>query len=172
MIDRYRRLFEWHQWLEDGLCWTMVQPLDDAVSGDDLLRRLNGGRDPERRVMAYPGEEALDEDRPVLFVFQGEGAWGFLEFTFGFATPDDILAELSRDARVWMATWHFKGGWTILHAAHGEIRARMRQFIFVEHAIEEGDPGILLGRWAEAHDEEIRDARARYDATAIRTASA
>ncbi|MFD1937544.1 MULTISPECIES: hypothetical protein [Nonomuraea] len=143
MIDHYRNLFEWHQWLEDALSWTVVQPLDEELTVDDLLWRLNGGRDPEQRTMAYPTEAAFDEDQPVLFAFEGEGAWGFLEFTYGYGIPDHVLTELSKESRVWMTTWHFNGGYTILYAADGKIRARMRDFIFVEHAFEHGDPSIL-----------------------------
>lgn len=33
----------------------------------------------------------------------------------------------------------------VLHAADGKIRARMRDFIFTEHVVEEGDPSILAG---------------------------
>ncbi|MFC6577017.1 hypothetical protein [Planomonospora parontospora] len=143
MIDYYRSLFDQHGYLENGLCWTVVQPLNEEITTDDLLRRLNGGRDPEHRIMEYPTEEAFMEDLPVLFVFKGEGTWGFLEFSYGFGLSDRVLTELSKESRVWMTTWHFKGGYTILYAADGEIRARMRDFIFTEHAIEQGDPSIL-----------------------------
>ncbi|MEU8358212.1 hypothetical protein AB0C27_19555 [Nonomuraea sp. NPDC048882] len=143
MIDHYRSLFSRQQRFEDALCWTVVQPLDEEITVDDLLRWLNGGRDPEKRTMAYPGEEAGEEDLPVLFVYEGEGAWGFLEFSYGFATPDHILTELSKESRVWMTTWHFNGGYTMLHAADGKIRARMRNFIFAEHTCQEGDLSVL-----------------------------
>ncbi|WP_406311903.1 hypothetical protein OHA77_24845 [Streptosporangium sp. NBC_01639] len=143
MINYYRDFFERHQWLEDGLSWTVVQPLNEEITVDDLLRRLNGGRAPEQRVMEYPGEEAGEEDRPVLLVSEGEGTWGFLELAYGFGLSDRVLIELSRESRVWMVTWHFKGGYTILYAAGGEIRARMRNFIFTEHRVENGDPSIL-----------------------------
>jgi hypothetical protein len=143
VIDHYRSLFNRYQWLEDALCWTVVQPLDEEITVDDLLWRLNGGRAPEQRTMAYPTEEAIDEDLPVLFVFEGEGAWGFLEFTYGMAPSDRVLTELSKESRVWMVTWHFNGGYTILYAADGEIRAWMRDFIFTEHRIERGDPSVL-----------------------------
>ncbi|MFF0306895.1 hypothetical protein ACFYSC_05675 [Streptosporangium sp. NPDC004379] len=143
MIDHYRSLFERNQWLENGLCWIIVQPLNEEITVDDLLRRLNGGRDPEHRIMEYPTEEAFTEDRPVFFVFKGQGGWGFLEFSYGIAPSDLVLTELSKEARVWMTTWHFKGGETLLYAAGGEIRARMRDFLFPEHTIQQGDPGIL-----------------------------
>ncbi|MFG1619325.1 hypothetical protein ACGFI3_41780 [Nonomuraea wenchangensis] len=143
MIDHYRNLFNQQQWFEDGLCWTVVQPLDEEITVGDLLWRLNGGRDPEERIMEYPREDAGEEFLPVLFIYEGEGAWGFLEFAYGFATPDYILTELSKESRVWMTTWHFNGGYTILYAAEGKIRARMRNFIFAEHTIQEGDPSIL-----------------------------
>ncbi|GIH65228.1 hypothetical protein Msi02_60450 [Microbispora siamensis] len=93
--------------------------------------------------MACPREDAVMEDLPVIFVYEGEGAWGFLEFSHGFATPDHILTELSKGSRVWMTTWHFNGGYTFLYAADGRIRARMRDFLFREHASLEGDPSIL-----------------------------
>ncbi|WP_344979145.1 hypothetical protein [Streptosporangium fragile] len=143
MIDYYRSFFERHQWLENGLSWTVVQPLNEEITVDDLLRRLNGGRDPEQRIMDYPGEEAMDEGCPVLLVSRGEGTWGFLELAYGFGLSDRVLTELSRESRVWMVTWHFNGGYTILYAADGKIRARMRDFIFTEHRIEDGDPSIL-----------------------------
>ncbi|NRQ31476.1 hypothetical protein HII36_06425 [Nonomuraea sp. NN258] len=142
MIDHYRDLFDWHQWLEHALCWTVVQPLDDEITVDDLLRRLNGGREPQH-IMEYPIEEAYTEEQPVLFAFESEGTHGFLEFSCGYATPDRILVELSKTSRVWMTTWHFNGGYTILHAADGEIKARISYFIFAEHRIQEGDPDIF-----------------------------
>ncbi|ACZ91285.1 hypothetical protein [Streptosporangium roseum] len=145
MIDYYRDFFERHQWLEHGLSWTVVQPLNEEITVDDLLRRLNGGLAPEQRVMEYPREEAGEEDRPVLLVSGGEGTWGFLELTCGFGLSDRVLTALSTESRVWMVTWHFNGGYTILYAAAGEIRARMRDFIFTEHVFEEGDPSILAG---------------------------
>ncbi|MET9249320.1 hypothetical protein [Nonomuraea sp. NPDC003709] len=94
MIDHYRNLFNRQQWFEDGLSWTVVQPLDEEITVGDLLWRLNGGRDPEERIMEYPIEKA-------------------------------------------------GGGYTMLYAADGKIRARMRNFIFTRHAIQEGDPSIL-----------------------------
>ncbi|WP_068902464.1 hypothetical protein [Planomonospora sphaerica] len=164
MIDHYRSLFGWHQWLESGLCWIVVRPLNQATTVDDLLRQLNGGRDPEHRTMAYPTEEAIDEDLPVFFVFEGEGTWGFLEFTFGMAPDDRTLIELSKESRVWMTTWHFKGGYTILCAADGTIRARMRDFIFTEHRIEEGDPSILAGFRSMLEGLDPQDYRGKYSA--------
>lgn len=143
MIDHYRNLFARLQWLEDGLCWTVVQPLNEEITVSDLLRRLNGGRDPEERIMEYPIEEAGEVFQPVLFVYEGDGAWDFLEFSYGFTTPDYILGELSKDARVWMTTWHVRGGYAILYAADGRIRARIRDFAFAVHAVEEGDPIIF-----------------------------
>ncbi|MFI7617288.1 hypothetical protein ACIBP6_39300 [Nonomuraea terrae] len=143
MIDHYRRLFQQQQWFEDALCWIVVRPLDEETTADDLLWRLNGGRDPEERVMTYPREEAFEEEQPVFFVHEGEGAYGFLEFSHGFAPADHILAELSKESRVWMTTWHFNGGYTILYAADGRVRAQMRNFIFTEHATGEGDPSVL-----------------------------
>lgn|GEM_PF-6615897 len=74
VIDYYRGFFERHQWLENGLCWIVVRPLNQATTVDDLLRQLNGGRDPEHRTMAYPTEEAIDEDLPVFFVFDNPDA--------------------------------------------------------------------------------------------------
>ncbi|GAA3442362.1 hypothetical protein [Planomonospora venezuelensis] len=145
MIDYYRDFFEQHQWLEDGLSWTVVQPLNEEITPGDLLRRMNGGRDPEQRTMEYPREEAMDEDRPVLLVSEGEGTWGFLELAYGFGLSDRVLMELSEESRVWMVTWHFNGGYTVLYAAGGEIRARMRDFIFTEHIFEQGDPNVLAG---------------------------
>ncbi|MFD0888047.1 hypothetical protein ACFQ08_26195 [Streptosporangium algeriense] len=143
MIDYYRDFFERHQWLENGLSWTVVRPLNEKITLDDLLRRLNGGPDPERRTMEYPREEAMDEDRPVLLVTGKEGAWGFLELAHGFGLSDRVLTELSEESHVWMVTWHFNGGYTILHAADGEIRAWMRDFLFTEHIVEQGDPSVL-----------------------------
>ncbi|MGW0483600.1 hypothetical protein [Nonomuraea sp. NPDC003214] len=143
MIDHYRNLFDRHQWLEDTLNWTVVQPLDEGTTVDDLLWRLNGGREPQQRTMEYATEEAYLEDQPVFFAFKGAGTYGFLEFSCGYATPDHILVELSKTSRVWMATWHMNGGYTLLYAADGEIKARMGYFIFAEHLIQLGDPSIL-----------------------------
>ncbi|TYB45140.1 hypothetical protein FXF51_60165 [Nonomuraea sp. PA05] len=143
MIDHYRSLFDRHQWLENALCWTVVQPLDEEISVDVLLRRLNGGRDPHRRIMEYPTEEPWSEDLPVLFAFEDERTYGFLEFSYGYALADHILAGLSKASRVWMTTWHTFGGYTILHAADGEIKARMVDFVFAEHRVQQGDSSIL-----------------------------
>ncbi|MFD0659525.1 hypothetical protein [Thermocatellispora tengchongensis] len=38
-----------------------------------------------------------------------------------------------------------QGGHTILYAADGKIRARLRDFIFAEHIIQEGDQSVLAG---------------------------
>ncbi|WP_181448610.1 hypothetical protein [Nonomuraea aridisoli] len=46
MIDHYRRLFQQQQWFEEALCWIVVLPFDEETTADDLLWRLNGGRDP------------------------------------------------------------------------------------------------------------------------------
>ncbi|GAA0952749.1 hypothetical protein [Nonomuraea longicatena] len=143
MIDHYRNLFDWHQWLEHALCWTVVQPLDKEITVDGLLRQLNGGSEPPQHTMENPTEEAFTGDQPVLLAFEGEGTYGFLEFSCGYAIPDHILVELSKTSRVWMTTWHFKGGYTILYAAAGEIKARMCDFIFAEHRIQEGDPNLM-----------------------------
>ncbi|MGV9328182.1 hypothetical protein [Streptosporangium sandarakinum] len=164
MIDHYRSLFERNQWLEDGLCWIIVQPLNEEITVDDLLRRLNGGRDPEHRIMEYPTEEAFTEDRPVFFVFKGQGGWGFLEFSYGIDPSDLVLTELSKEARVWMTTWHFKGGETLLYAADGKIRARMRDFLFPEHTIQQGDPGILTGFRAMLDSLGLEDYRGKCSA--------
>ncbi|ACZ91276.1 hypothetical protein [Streptosporangium roseum] len=164
VIDHYRDLFECHQWLESGLCWIVVQPLNEEITVDDLLWRLNGGRDPEQRTMAYPTEEAIEEFQPVLFVFEDEGAWGFLEFTYGMAPSDRALTELSKESRVWMTTWHFKGGYTILYAADGKIRARMRDFIFTEHITEDGDPSVLADFRAMLDSLGPQDYRGKYSA--------
>ncbi|MFI6511576.1 hypothetical protein ACIBCT_28535 [Streptosporangium sp. NPDC050855] len=143
MIDYYRDFFERHQWLENALSWTVVQPLDEEITADDLLRRVNGGRAPEQRVMECPREESGEEGCPVLLVSEGEGTWGFLDLAGGFGLSDRVLTALSAESRVWMVTWHFNGGYTILYAAGGEIRARTRDFLFTEHVVEEGDPSIL-----------------------------
>lgn len=164
VIDHYRSLFERNQWLEDGLCWIIVQPLNEEITVDDLLRRLNGGRDPEHRIMEYPTEEAFTEDRPVFFVFKGQGGWGFLEFSYGIDPSDLVLTELSKEARVWMTTWHFKGGETLLYAADGKIRARMRDFLFPEHTIQQGDPGILTGFRAMLDSLGLEDYRGKCSA--------
>jgi hypothetical protein len=74
VIDHYRSLFEKYQWLEDGLSWTVVQPLNVEITMDDLLRRLNGGHDPEYRIVEYPREEAAEKDRPVCLVAEGGGS--------------------------------------------------------------------------------------------------
>src|SRR5690606_10512672 len=56
-----------------------------------------------------------------------------------------VLSELSRESRAWMATWHFNGGYTVLYAADGKIRARMGDFVFPENRVEDGDPAALDG---------------------------
>ncbi|WP_043639035.1 hypothetical protein [Nonomuraea candida] len=150
MIDHYREVFRRVGWL-DALCWVVVQPLDEEPGIDDVLWRLNGlwglngGRDPERRVMAYPPEEALEADAPVLFVFEDDGGWGLLEFTSGHALPEPVVGAISERARVWMASWRVNGGHTVLYAAGGRIRARMRDFVFGERREEDGDPAVLAG---------------------------
>ncbi|PZG23641.1 hypothetical protein C1I98_36180 [Spongiactinospora gelatinilytica] len=143
MIDDYRSLLARHQWLENGLCWIVVQPLSEEINLDDLLWRLNNGRDPEQRTLANPIEPDADSDGPVIFVFEGEGAWGFLNFDHGITTPDPFLAELSKGSRLWMTTWHFKGGDTLLYAAGGQIRARHIDYVFGGRPVENGDPSVL-----------------------------
>ncbi|MFC5832076.1 hypothetical protein [Nonomuraea insulae] len=145
MIDHYRALFQRYGWLEDRLRWIVVRPLDEELTVDDLLWRLNGGRDPEHRVVRHPREAPSLEDRPLFFLFEDAGAWGLFEFGHGFVLPDDALAELSEGARLWMTSWHFNGGWTLLYAADGRIRAWTRDFVFTEFRSEDGDPSVLAG---------------------------
>ncbi|WP_218128758.1 hypothetical protein [Nonomuraea maritima] len=129
VIDHYRALFRQHSWLTDSLCWTVVQPLDEGIALDDLLWRLNSGRDPEERVMDDPMEVAMDEDLALLYVFEGDGAYGFLEGRFGDSLPDELLAALSEDARVWTTSWGFNRTSTIAYAGGGRIRARIDNYV-------------------------------------------
>ncbi|GAA2849076.1 hypothetical protein [Nonomuraea rubra] len=146
MIDHYRDLLQRYGWLGDHICWIVVRPLDEGLTVDDVLWRLNGGRDPEHRVMAFPREEAaMEEERPVFLVHEDEGAWGLLEFSLGYAVPDDVLARVSEDVQSWMVTWHFNGGATVLYAAGGRVRAWMRDFVLSGQRREGGDPDVLAG---------------------------
>ncbi|MEU8403786.1 hypothetical protein AB0C28_52165 [Nonomuraea sp. NPDC048892] len=97
MLDHYRALFKRHQWLTDGACWTVVQPFDDEMTPDDLLWRMNGGRDPEELTVDHPMELALNEDLTLLFVFEGDGGYGFLECTYGDPPSDELLRTLDRE---------------------------------------------------------------------------
>ncbi|SDM61707.1 hypothetical protein SAMN05421869_14938 [Nonomuraea jiangxiensis] len=144
VIDHYRDVLRRVAWL-DALCWIVVQPLGEHLGLDDVLWRVNGGRDPEQRVMAYPPEEALEAEEPVLFAFEGDGAWGLLEFTYGYGLSDQVLATVSEGARVWMASWRVTGGHTVVYAADGRIRARMWEFVFGDRREEDGDPSALAG---------------------------
>ncbi|MEW9547158.1 hypothetical protein [Nonomuraea sp. NPDC050783] len=141
MIDYYRDLLRRHAWLQNGLCWLVVQPLGEEPAPDDLLWRLNGGRDPEQRVVEHPVEASIDE-HGLLFVFEGDGARGYLNLS-GLRPSDHVLAGLSEGSRVWMTTWHFKGGHTVLYAAGGRVRASLGNFVFAGHLTEEGDPAAL-----------------------------
>ncbi|WP_157252936.1 hypothetical protein [Nonomuraea typhae] len=141
MIDHYRRLFARHQWLENALCWIVVQPPAGEPSLDDVLWRLNGGRAPEI-ADADRREAGLESDAVALILAEGDGAWGLLDCGDGYQ-PD--LAALSSGSRAWMTTWHPRGGETLVYAAGGAIRASIRDFVFAEHPIETGDPAALEG---------------------------
>ncbi|MCK2221068.1 hypothetical protein MF672_045795 [Actinomadura sp. ATCC 31491] len=142
MIDYYRDLMRRYGWLEHGLRWIVVQPLDEELTRDDLLWRLNGGRDPERRVVPHPVEASANEDGALVFVVEGDGAWGFLDFT-GSTVPDELLAKLSAGARVWCTVWTFNRHDSLCYAAGGRVRARMSEFAFADHVRQEGEVVIL-----------------------------
>ena len=72
VIDYHRGFFERHQWLEDGLSWTVVQPLDEEIMLDDLLRRQRaagrGGRPRRhsrqpRRLIRSPTDRLVTAPR-------------------------------------------------------------------------------------------------------------
>ncbi|MEU6790426.1 hypothetical protein ABZ907_01895 [Nonomuraea wenchangensis] len=144
MIDYYRDLLQRRPWLEDCLCWLVVQPLDEDLTCDDVLWRLNGGRDPEQRIVPHPVETGADMDGALIFVFEGDGAWGFLDFS-GIPAQDELIAALSEDCRVWLTSWNFSGQSTLLYAAGGRIRTRVHRFHFADHITEEGDPAAVAG---------------------------
>jgi hypothetical protein len=145
VIHDYRTLFERHQWLKDSLCWTVVQPLDEEVALDDLLWRLNRGHDPEERIMDYPMEVAMDEDLTLLYVFEGDGAYGFLECRYGNPLSDELLSTLSEDARVWTTSWQFNGTSTISYAGGGRVQARIRNYVLGDQIDEETTPDVFTG---------------------------
>ncbi len=157
VIDHYRALFERHQWLKDSLCWTVVQPLDEGITLDDLLWRLNGGHDPEERTMDYPMEVAMNEDLTLLYVFEGDGAYGFLECRYGDPLSEELLSKLSEDARVWTTSWQFNGTSTIAYAGGGRVRARIRNYVLGDQVEEETAPGVFTGFHAMLDDLDGQD---------------
>ncbi|QYC38916.1 hypothetical protein Nocox_06445 [Nonomuraea coxensis DSM 45129] len=144
MIDYYRDLLRRHAWLEESLCWLVVQPLDEDLTRDDVLWRLNGGRDPEQRIVPDPVDANANMDGELIFAFEGDGAWGFLDWS-GVPASDEIVAALSEDCRVWLTSWNFSGQSTLLYAAGGRIRTRVHRFHFARHITEEGDPAAVAG---------------------------
>jgi hypothetical protein len=143
VLDHYRALFRRYPWLADSACWTVVQPFDDELTPDDLLWRLNGGRDPEERTLDHPMETALDEDLPMLYVFEGDGGYGFLECQYGRPLPDELLRTLSEDARVWTTSWSVNGASTMCCAGGGKIQAQIWNYVLADRIDEEGAPDVL-----------------------------
>ncbi len=139
VLDHYRALFKWHQWLTD----TVVQPFDDEMTPDDLLWRMNGGRDPEELTVDHPMELALNEDLTLLFVFEGDGGYGFLECTYGDPPSDELLRTLSEDARVWTTSWQVNGTSTIRCAAGGRIQSSIWNYVLGERIDEEPAPDVF-----------------------------
>ncbi|MEU7884241.1 hypothetical protein AB0B54_01955 [Microbispora bryophytorum] len=164
MIDYYRALFERHQWLTDSLCWTVVQPLDEGITLDDLLWLLNSGHDPEERTMDHPMEVAMDEDLTLLYVFEGDGAYGFLEGGYGYPVSDELLSALSEDARVWTTSWQFNGTSTIAYAGGGRVRARIRNYVLGDQIDEETTPDVFTGFHAMLDDLDRQDFDGRRSA--------
>ncbi|MFF0774638.1 hypothetical protein ACFYUK_37525 [Nonomuraea wenchangensis] len=144
MIDYYRDLLQRRGWLEECLCWLVVQPLDEDLTCDDVLWRLNGGHDPEQRIVPDPVDANANADGALIFAFEGDGAWGFLDWS-GIPASDDIVATLSEDCRVWLTSWNFSGQSTLLYAAGGRVRTRVDRFHFADHITEEGDPAAVTG---------------------------
>lgn len=97
-------------------------------------------------------------------MFEGEGTYGFLKFSFGYRIPDHVLVEISKTSRVWMTTSHFNGGYTFLHAADGQIKALMGYFIFAEHRVEEGDSNAFADFRAMLDGLEEEDYRGKRSA--------
>ncbi|MEV5892580.1 hypothetical protein [Nonomuraea fuscirosea] len=161
MLDHYRALFERHPWLADSACWTVVQPFDDEMTPDDLLWRMNGGRDPEERTLDHPMETALDEDLTMLYVFEGDGGYGFLECRYGHPPSDELLRTLSEDARVWTTSWQVNGASTICCAGGGKIQAEIWNYVLGDRIDEEGASDILADFRAmlDALDREDFDGR-------------
>ncbi|MEV0308502.1 hypothetical protein [Nonomuraea fuscirosea] len=143
MLDHYRALFRRYPWLADSACWTVVQPFDDELTPDDLLWRLNGGRDPEERTLDHPMETALDEDLTMLYVFEGDGGYGFLECQYGRPLSGELLRTLSEDARVWTTSWSVNGASTMCCAGGGKIQAQIWNHVLGDRIDEEGAPDVL-----------------------------
>ncbi|MBB5077507.1 hypothetical protein [Nonomuraea endophytica] len=121
-IDHYRDLLHEQQWLQaDGLCWTVVQAGDDA----DLVRRLSPGALPEVRDLDVREDPANLAPLPVVFT-DGDA----LVETMGSAYLDEpeVLARLSRDARVWSVSWGPRSGVQVTQAADGAVIRRWREF--------------------------------------------
>ncbi|UBU12505.1 hypothetical protein [Nonomuraea gerenzanensis] len=163
-MDHYRALFERHQWLKDALCWTVVQPLDEGITRDDLLWRLNSGHDPEERILDHPMEVAMDEDLLLLYVFESDGAYGFLEGRYGYPLSDELLSALSESGRVWTTSWQFNGTSTISYAGGGRVQARIRNYVLGDRIDEETVSDVFTDFQVMLDDLDRRDFDGRRSA--------
>ncbi|MEW1842671.1 hypothetical protein AB0392_32405 [Nonomuraea angiospora] len=118
VVTHYQRLLDVAQWLDVGMSWTVVQPLDEPM---DLIEvaELIGGPDAELQEKDVEGSETfIDEVGPSIMILDLEG---------GYFSPYEPapLERLSVGARVWHLAWNVNGHACLAYAADGRLRLTM-----------------------------------------------
>ncbi|MGW6500510.1 hypothetical protein [Nonomuraea angiospora] len=118
VVTHYQRLLDVAQWLDVGMSWTVVQPLDEPM---DLIEvaELIGGPDAELQEKDVEGSETfIDEAGPSIMILDLEG---------GYFSPYEPapLERFSVGARVWHLAWNVNGHACLAYAADGRLRLTM-----------------------------------------------
>jgi hypothetical protein len=127
LVTHYQNFLESHQWLANGLSWTVVEP---AKPSTDPLRtvaaKLTGGGSPEIARDLNIRETDL---YPVQALFAGTSGSHvvLLEKGGAYVSSPEVLAWLSDGARVWNVGWHIHGGERLTYAVDGEILASVHE---------------------------------------------
>ena len=106
----------------------------------------------------------MNEDLTLLYVFEGDGAYGFLECRYGYPLSDELLSTLSEDARVWTTSWQFNGTSTISYAGGGRVQARIRNYVLGDQIDEEITPDVFTDFHAMLDDLDHQDFDGRRSA--------
>lgn len=111
--------------LPEAMCWTVIQPLGDALPLEDVATRLGG--DPEDLEVLDLSEAYeigpndgwvlhLDQVGPAVTIFENNGFQG---------ARSEVLRALSVDAKVHSAFWNVNAVTRFSFAAQGELITAM-----------------------------------------------
>lgn len=111
----------------EALAWTVIRPIGEPLSVEDIACRLTGGGHPE---VVESDEEFTEEaeflEGKAVYVGQAGGSTMLIEpGGFSYAGMEKVMAWLSQDAQVWHQSWNLTGIKALEYAAHGQWLARI-----------------------------------------------